>query len=351
MSTGDLKIALVHDELIRRGGAEAVFEELTRIFPSADVYALYAGRPVLEFEKEHRAVHTSFLQKLPVWFRRHPSRVLPFLPLAAEKFDFSKYAVVLSSASGFAKGIITRANVPHICYCHTPTRYLWEPRKARFAHHVASPLLHYLRMADYAAAQRVDVWLSNSRYTQQRIQKYYRRESQIIYPPIRTDFYQSDPQVPKKYFLVVGRRSSAKHFEQAQSVCDKLRLPLKIVGVGQPVGYVSEEKLRRLYQGARALLMPGVEDFGMAAAEALACGTPVIAQNAGGVRELVTSETGVLYTGASIEALAEGIRQFLAREGTFQALELQQSVTKFSTAIFQKSIQKTVAETLGRWNH
>lgn len=349
MSKGEPKIALVHDELIRRGGAEAVFEELTRIFPKADVYALYAGKPVLEFEKQPRVIHTSFIQKLPVWFRRHPSRVLPLLPLAAEKFDFSKYDAVLSSASGFAKGVITRANVPHICYCHTPTRYLWEPRKTRFARHVASPLLHYLRMADYAAAQRVDIWLANSKYTQQRIKKYYGQESEVVYPPIRTDFYFPDLNIEKKYFLIVGRKSPAKHFEQAVMVCKKLSLPLYLTGSGGG-GYVSDEKLRRYYRGARALIIPGVEDFGMAAAEALACGTPVIAQNTGGVREIVTGETGILYSGASVEALAEGIRQFLVREKTFQPLELQQSAAKFSTAVFHKSIQKTVAETLRHWN-
>lgn len=347
MSTGEPKIALVHDELIRRGGAEVVFEEMTKIFPSADIYALYTGRPILEFEKQKRKIHTSFLQKLPKWFRRHPSRMLPLLPLAAEKFDFSKYDVVLSSASGFAKAIITRANVPHICYCHTPTRYLWEPRKARFAHHVASPLLHYLRMMDYVAAQRVDVWLANSKYTQRRIRKYYGRESTVIYPPIQTDFFVPSPG-PRRYFLVVGRRSPTKRFEQAVFVCKKLSLPLKIVGEAGD-GHVSDKELRASLRQARAVLTPGVEDFGMVAAEALACGTPVIAQNAGGVREIVSRETGVLYSGDTAEALAEGIRQFLARESSFEAFVLQQSATKFSTAIFREQLLKTVAETFRVW--
>lgn len=345
MFKGELKIALVHDELIRRGGAEVVFEELTRIFPQADLFALYAGRPVLELDGEHKPIQTSFLQKFPLWFRRHPSRVLPFLLPAAEQFDFSQYDVVLSSASGFAKAIVTRSNVPHICYCHTPTRYLWEVRKNNI---LAKLILHYLRMVDYAAAQRVDYWLANSHYTKQRIKKYYGRDSEVIYPPIRTDFFTPGAKT-KKYFLVVGRKSPSKNFDQAIFVCKKLSLPLQIVGSGGS-GYVSDEELRKHYQSARALLIPGVEDFGMTAVEALACGTPVIAQNAGGVREIVRNfRHGILYDGTGAEALAEGIRRFLEREQSFRPQALVQYTQQFSSAIFHTKIQNTLARIVGDW--
>src|SRR3989344_7308814 len=126
MLTGDMRVALLHDELIRRGGAEIVFEELIRLFPQADIYSLYAGRPQIAAAGRRYRIHTTFLQSFPIWFRRHPRRLLPLLPYAAEQLDLSQYDVVISSASAFIKGVVTRANIPHICYCHTPTRYLWE---------------------------------------------------------------------------------------------------------------------------------------------------------------------------------------------------------------------------------
>jgi glycosyltransferase involved in cell wall biosynthesis len=368
MSKGDYKIALVHDELIRRGGAEVVFEELMNIFPQADVHALYAGGDSLTVNGTKRSIKTSFLQKFPRWMRRHPKHVLPLLPHAAEKFDFSRYDLVLSSASAFAKAVVTRANVPHVCYCHTPTRYLWEPRKAREAHHAVSPfatmLLHYLRIADYAAAQRVDVWLANSKYTQQRIEKYYRRPSEVIYPPVRTDFFYPLIQ-PRRHFLVVGRLTPSKRFADAIAVCEKLRLPLVVVGIGSEfsalrklagkyttfVGYASDTELRDLYRSARALLQPGVEDFGITSVEALACGTPVVAQAAGGVKEIVSHrQHGILHQGQGVEALAEGIRQFLAWEAKKNVETLQRRAMEFSSVQFREGIQNTIARVLAARN-
>ena len=326
------KIALVHDELIRRGGAEIVFEEMVKLFPKADVFALYSGGPELKLDGLTKPIHTSFLQRFPKWFRRHPARMLPWLPQAAEQFDFSEYDVVISSASAFAKGIVTRPHVLHICYCHTPTRYLWELKRNNV-------FLHYLRLVDFAAAQRVDVWLANSRYTQERIRKYYRQESLVVYPPIDTQFFLPEPR-QREYFLVVGRRSASKRFDIARAFCNKLNLPLVDTHGGR-----SREELRRLYRGARALLQPGVEDFGMAAVEALACGTPVIAQDAGGVKEIVESgRHGILYEGESVEGLAEGMRQFLEKEGQFEVSALRERAGQFSTDRFRRAMRERVAE-------
>lgn len=345
---GEPRIALIHDELIRRGGAEIVFEELVHIFPEADVYTLYAGTPVMTIDGQRHKIRTSFLQKWPIWFRRHPRRLLLFLLQAAEQFDFSQYDVVFSSASGFAKGIITRSNVPHICYCHSPTRYLWDsthdviaarPRGTRL---VGRMLLHYLRLADFAAAARVDHFIANSHYTQQRISKYYRRESKVIFPPIDTGFYFPDLKQEKKYFLCVGRLSPSKYFEQAIAVCKKLHMPIVMV-----TGKSSPEELRQHYRQARALLQPGVEDFGMAAAEALACGTPVVALGQGGVREIVTDgQHGILYPSQNPEALAEGLRQFLLLENQFSPERLQQQAMQFSKQRFASEINKAVAKAL-----
>lgn len=362
----NLKIALVHDELTRRGGAEVVLAQLLRIVPHADVYTLYAGRPQITVDGVTHVVRTTFLQRFPRWWRRHPGRLLPLLSYAAESIDLAAYDLVISSASAFAKAIVTRATIPHICYCHTPTRYLWDTsheilgRTPRWQRGPAKVLLHLARIADFVGAQRVDHYIANSKWTQQRIATYYRAESTVIYPPIDTSFFT--PRAlgtgeHKQFFLCVGRLTPSKHFEQAIAVCAKLSLPLIVVGEGQElrrlrrlagkhtqvVGKVDQETLRSYYRQARALLQPGTEDFGMATAEALACGTPVIAYGVGGAAEIIRhNETGLLYTPASVEGLAEAVRLFLSRQQPFIPGELQNSVLKFSTSAFDRAIRQQV---------
>lgn len=366
MST-EPRIAIVHDELIRRGGAEEVLEELVRMYPQADIYALYAGNvPKMTIDGVTHDIKTSSLQKLPTWFRKHPGRMLPFLPQAAEQFDLSKYDLVISSSSGFAKGVVTRSQIPHLCYCHTPTRYLWDAtlavtKKYKVLGFPLQLLFHYLRMVDFAAAQRPNAYIANSKYTQQKIQMYYRRESTIVYPPINTTFFTpsfakaSDGKPP--YLLCVGRLTPEKHFDQVIAVAEKLQIPLVIAGTGSEykrlramagkytslVGRVDRESLRELYRNARAFVQPGVEDFGMASVEALACGTPVIALAEGGASEIVTNGVhGVLYQECLPETLGEAIRQFLRLEHSFNTSKLQQQAMKFSADNFRKGIAKQV---------
>jgi glycosyltransferase involved in cell wall biosynthesis len=316
MST-DLKVALVHDELVRRGGAEQVLEELIRMYPNADVYSLYAGnKPSLTVDGKKYKIHTSSLQKWPAWFRKHPGRMLPFLQQAVEEFDVSNYDIVISSVSGFAKGVITRSNVPHLCYCHTPTRYLWDAShvvssKRRFSKYILNFLFHYLRMIDFTSAQRPDAYIANSHYTKHKIQTYYKRDSIVVYPPIDTIFYTPGKGADTRpYFLCVGRLTSEKKFDHAIAVAEKLHMRLIVAGTGSEykrlrqmagkytefVGRVDKETLRALYRNARAVIQPGVEDFGMTAAEALACGTPVIAYGEGGVVEIVRDGVHGIFT-------------------------------------------------------
>lgn len=366
-NTGEPRIALVHDELTRRGGAEVVFEEMAALFPEADIYTLYAGRPVLRVNGRLKTVATTFLQSWPAWFRRHPSRILPLLPHAAEQIDLSGYDLVISSSSGFAKAIVTRAAVPHVCYCHTPTRYLWDNAHEAIGaksqwRWLKAGVLHYLRLTDYAAAQRVDVFIANSRWTAERINTYYRRPSRVIYPPVDTAFYTPAPaSEPRGYFLCAGRLTESKHFEQAIQACEKLKLKLVIAGRGRKrrewghlagpqttfAGRVDNVTLRRLYRGARALLQPGEEDFGMAAVEALACGTPVIALGRGGALETVRhGETGWLYRQPTVEALAEAIRQFLLRENRWRPEAAQRQAMQFSRQRFAAAMRQVVQETM-----
>lgn len=369
LAQGNLRVAIVHDELIRRGGAEIVLEELLRIYPQADVYALYAGNvPKMTIDGKTYDIKTSSLQKMPVWFRMHPGRLLPFLPQAAEQFDLSSYDLVISSASGFAKGIVTRSGVTHLCYCHTPTRYLWDGYqnvlKNRPGKNIIMRLLfHYLRIVDFTAAQRPDTYIANSKYTASRIKSYYRKDSSVVYPPIDTNFFVPGKtiDIKKDFFLCVGRLTKEKRFDHAIQVAEKLGLKLKIVGIGSDqtrlkklagkhtefLGQVSKEELRELYRGARALIQPGVEDFGMSAVEALACGTPIIALGKGGICEIVTNGVqGILYTDQLPETLAEAIRQFLRIERAFYPGNLQKRALHFSQDTFKKGITEQVEHLL-----
>jgi len=367
--TGDnTKIAIVHDELTRRGGAEVVLEEIIRLYPDADIFTLYAGRPLITVDKKQYQVGTTFLQKFPAWFRRHPARLLPLLPHAAEQLDLSAYNLVISSSSAFAKAIITRANVPHLCYCHTPTRYLWDAnqevtnRAPKLLKWPGKMLTHYLRLSDFTAAARVDFFLANSEWTKQRIKTYYRRPSNVVFPPVDTSFFTpapyTQPQLKKSApFLCVGRLTPAKHFEQAINVCEKLSLPLTIIGNGpylrrlrklagpytRIITKVSAKDLRFHYRGARALLQPTAEDFGIAAVEAQACGTPVIAYGLGGANENIRHRsTGLLYDQPTVESLAEAIRSFLEIEDDFQREQMQNQAMRFGTSVFRQNFSEHV---------
>lgn len=362
----DLKVALVHDELVRRGGAELVLEELVRMYPNADIYSLYAGNiPKMTVDGKTYDIDTSSLQTWPIWFRQHPGRMLPFLPQAVEQFDLSAYDIVISSSSGFAKGIITRSNVPHLCYCHTPTRYLWDAshvitKRPAFYQFPLKFLIHYLRMIDFTFAQRPDAYIANSQYTKNKITTYYRKDSTVVYPPIDITYFTPHAQ-KKEYFLCVGRLTREKKFDHAISVAEKLGVQLIITGTGSDrkrleklagknttfLGAISKEQLRDMYRGARGLIQPGIEDFGMTAAEALACGTPVIAYGEGGVREIVKDGLhGVLYAEQLPETLAEALRTFIRKEKTFDAGRLQKQAMQFSVDRFREGVAKQVEHLL-----
>lgn len=368
------RIALVHDELTRRGGAERVLEEIIDLLPQADVFALYAGEPHLIVNARSYAIKTTFLQKMPRWFRSHPRRLLPLLPYAAEQIDVANYDLVISSASAFAKGVVTRANIPHLCYCHTPARFLWDthndviracPWLTRSA---ARFFFHTLRISDFAAAQRVDSFIANSHWTKQRIASYYRRPSEVIYPPIDTAYYTpSNGNIfGQPYFLCVGRLTRSKHFEQAIAVCEKLETHLVIIGDGDDrkhlermagkyttiLGQTDRTALRSFLRGAMALLQPAEEDFGMASVEAMACGTPVIAYGVGGANEIIRPwETGILYDTRRVEALAEAVRRFLSNQKAFKMETLQLRALDFSRDVFRQQFItkiKQVVEERGR---
>ncbi len=368
------KVALVHDFLVAYGGAERVFEQLAEMYPEAPIYTLLYDRERMGEHFRGRDIRTSWLGKLPRFIKKRYRLFLPFFPVAVEGFDLREFDLVISSSGAWSKGIITRLNTTHVAYLHSPMRYAWDYHEAYLKELGARGrrniftrlLLSYLRIWDTQAALRPDVLLANSRFTAARIRKYYHREAEVIYPPASlreqahsrntTGMPRSDSQ-KREYFVVVSRLTRSKKVAAVVEAFNKLGLPLVIAGTGPEettlkkiagrnirfVGFVTDSELAELYRGARALIFPSEEDFGMVAVEALSFGAPVIALEYGGIREIVTAGAmGEFFHVAEPEIIAEGVRRFLEHEGQYDVALMQAAVKKFSTENFQSGMKKNL---------
>jgi len=325
-----MRVALIHDCIVHMGGAERTLQSIHDLFPEAPIYILVGDERVAERMLPHTEVHYSFAHHLPGaarFFRAY----FPLYPLAVESFDLAGFDVVISSSFAFAKGVLPSLSTCHISYCYSPLRYLWSEyhyhRKTLFRQPwkriFVDPLLHYLRMWDRLSADRVDHFVAISQTTADRIAKYYRRTSSIIYPPVRVS------QIPLAgssgdYFLLVSRLMSYKRVDLAVQAFNELGLPLKIVGIGPELaklrrqsrpnveflGSVSDSTLEECYSGCRAFVYPGIEDFGIVMVEAQAYGKPVVACSGGGASEIVVDgSTGVLFDQQTPDALIQAIRR------------------------------------------
>ncbi len=368
--TAGIKGALVHDFLVSYGGAERAFQAIAELYPEAPIYTLLASPELVEKYFKGRDIRVSWLGKLPRWIRKRYRLFLPFFPSAVEAFDLREFDLVVSSSSAWGKGIVTRLNTKHIAYLHSPMRYAWDYHEQYLSELGARgkfslftrALLSYLRVWDRQAAERPDFLIANSRYTEARIEKYYRRESVVIYPPVS---FTETPRIvtesirKRDYFLVVSRLTRSKKVDVVVEAFNKLGLPLVIVGSGPEeeslrkkanrnitfTGFVEDSRLVELYAGARALLFPSEEDFGLAAAEALSFGTPVIAFEYGGIREIVESgKTGELYHAQTPEIAAEGVRRFLKNEGKYDIDFMKASVAHLTKERFQEEMRRFLEE-------
>jgi len=365
---GGRSVALVHDFLLSPGGAEKVLEMFSALFPHAPIYTILHDPDGMKGMFDGRDIRPSFLQKMPRVVRRRHRFLLPLFPTAPETFDLRDYDIVISSSGAWSKGIVTRLNTLHIAYIHSPMRFVWDYNE-RYAREARGKepgiflraILSYVRVWDRQAADRPDVLVANSRYTQQRIAKYYRRESSVLYPPIADVVKDDAPPQEKKYFLIVSRLSSYKNVALAMDVCNKLELPLVAVGEGREyaklwrhagktvrmVGWQDEKSLARFYAGARAVLFPAEDDFGMVAAEALAHGVPVIAVRRGGVTEIVQEGvTGEFFDVPVAEVCADALRRFLEKEGTYDHAALRAAAQKFSQERFVRSFGAILSDAL-----
>lgn len=325
-----MKIALVHDYLSQDGGAERVLRAFHEIWPEAPIFVLFEQKgKVAGFD--NAKIKESFLSYLP-FGRTKYQWYLPFMPLAVEKYQLHDFDVVLSSTSAFAKGVLTRPGALHISYCHTPTRYLWTDTHEyiadlsynRVIKSFLPPLLHRLRLWDKMSVDRVDHFIANSDTVRARIQKYYRRDSDIIYPPVSTNHFFVSPQVGD-YYVTGGRMVPYKRFDLVVRVFNRLGWKLKVFGDGPAlnelkkiakpniefIGRVSDTDKAALMSGARAFIHPQVEDLGITALEAMAAGRPVIAYGVGGATEtVIPQKTGLLFYEQNWDVLYQTLRDF-----------------------------------------
>jgi glycosyltransferase involved in cell wall biosynthesis len=365
------RIALVHDWLNQVGGAESVLENLVALFPGAPVYTSIYWARKMPAEYQEWDVRTTWLDRLP-GIKRHHRLFLPLYPLAFESLDLGQYDIVLSNKSGFCHGLITPPETLHICYCLSPTRYVWRYQDyaqregfaalARLAMH---PLLSWLRVWDRLAADRVDRFVAISTEIQHRIDKYYRRESEIIYPPVDTSRF-APATTYEDYYLVVGRQIPYKRIDLAVRACTQLGVPLKVSGVGRDherlrsiagptvefLGRVPDGELPALQARCRAFLFPGAEDFGIAPVEAMAAGRPVIAYAYGGALDtVVEGVTGTLFTEQTVESLCGALQRF--DPDAYDPQTIRQHAERFDTGVFRRKIIDYVErawEEHGRWS-
>jgi len=318
-----MKVALVYDRLNKWGGAERILLALHKLFPQAPLYTSVYDKKKAPWADVFN-VKTSFLQNFPL--ATHHELYASLMPLAFESFNFDEFDLVISVTSEAGKSIITKPQTKHICYCLTPTRYLWSGYDEYFKNPLlkilSKPVVLYLKFWDKIAAQRPDEYIAISKEVQGRISKYYDRNSTVVYPSIEIQNYEKES---RDYFLIVSRLVSYKKIDLAIEAFNKLKLPLKIIGTGMEInrlkkmagptieflGYLTDKELVEYYSGCRALIFPGFEDFGLTILEAQSFGKPVIAFKGGGALEtVIEGKTGIFFNKPNIESLTKAIRQF-----------------------------------------
>lgn len=366
------KVAIVHDFLGNYGGAEGVLEAICEIFPEAPIFTLLCDKKAIEKWDgnwvKNRKIEESFLKKAPDFLKKRKKYLLPFMPAAIEALSLRDYDLIISSSGAFSKGIVIKPKTTHICYLHSPMRYVWDwnseylnEQKIGGKRKLLTRLfLNYLRTWDRASADRPDFLVVNSKYTAQRVNKYYRRDCKVIYPPVKIDDIPLNEK-NEGFFLTVGRLTPYKKTSLIIDTFAKLKLPLIIVGEGAEgrelkekiqqsgndriklVGWQTRENLIKLYQRSRAFIFSAEDDFGIAPVEAMAAGKPVIALRAGGAIEtVIEGATGEFFDQPKMEMLADGVRKFIENEKNYNPQEIRRQAEKFSKEKFKKNLEEYI---------
>ena len=371
-----MKVAIIHYWFVSRRGGERVVEELCRLFPQAHLYTHVFDQKSLTSDLDGKIKFTSFINRLPFakrWYKNY----LPLMPLALEQLDLRGYDLVISSESGPAKGVLTSPETLHICYCHTPMRYVWDmylnymSTSGRIKRFFMAPLLHYLRLWDRLSADRVDHFVANSAYVARRIAKHYRREADVVYPPVAVDDFSISEQLGD-FYLMVGQLVGYKRADLAVKAFTRSGKRLIIIGEGEELGSLRAiagknveflgrqpfEVLRDHYSLCQALIFPGEEDFGIVPLEAMASGRPVIAFGKGGALEtVVDGKTGVFFREQTEDALLEAVERFEGMKDYFDSAEIREHACRFGPERFRSEMSKIIetqlqahARAMGRWD-
>ncbi len=370
----DLRVALAHDWLTGMRGGEKVLEGLCRMFPGADIVTL-VHRPglVSPLIEQHR-IRTSVVQRLPLHATKYRS-YLPLFPFAIEQFDLDAYDLVISSSHCAAKAVVAAGRARHICYCHSPMRYAWDQFDSYFgparvgtlaSRWIYRPTLKWLARWDAATSSRVDRFVANSRHVAARIRRYYNRDASVVYPPVDTRFYHPDTGSRDDHVLVVSALVPYKRIDLAIDACRRARVRLRIAGEGPEraklerlasgtatfLGQIGDEDVREEYCRARAFILPGEEDFGIAPLEAQACGCPVVALRRGGaVETVVDGETGVLFREPNADQLVEALGRLTGLR--LDPAQIRRHAERFSAPRHAAQMRALIDETLAgprdRW--
>lgn len=359
------RIAIVHDWLVTLGGGERVLEALVTLFPSADLYTLVHDPRPFRGTALDRPVFTSALQRLPLAKHRH-RWFIGLMPWAVERLNVSDYDLVLSSSSAVAHGVRPQQGARHINYIHAPMRYAWDPESHLGywglsrgpASAAARYLLRSLRAWDKKASKRVDMFLANSRFTADNVQRCYGREAEVVYPPVRTDFFKPAEE-RQDYYITVSRLVPHKRTELIVEAFNRMGKPLVVVGdgpsrrklekmAGQNVRLVvnaTDREVAQLLGRARAFAFAGVEEFGISMVEAQAAGCPVIAYGSGGALEtVIDGQTGVLYGEQSVEGLLAGVAEFKRIERQLSLRGIRTQAELFGVEVFRSRFMELVED-------
>ena len=364
-----MRVALVHDYLTHLGGAERVLECLMELYPNAPLYTTVYDPDNVSSIIDSRRIRSSFLQRMPGAKKPHRYYPLALMPLAVEQFDLSQYDIVLSATHSFSKGLVVGSDTMHVSYCFTPTRYAWDDSHryvrefapGKMLQRFAPVALSYIRLWDFYAAQRVHMYLTLSEYVARRIKKYYRRDSKVIAPPVDLKAFTVSDQ-DDGYYLIVSRLVPYKRIELAIDACEAMGRPLKIVGIGPEMemlkkraskwtsflGFVPDAQLAMVYRGARALLFPQEEDYGITPLEAAACGKPTIAYGVGGALETVSEGvSGIFFGEQTKEKMMGAISEF--EKIKFSPARIRVHAERFSRKGFMDKIRKAVDQAYCAW--
>lgn len=357
-----MKCALVHYWLVNMRGGEKVLEELCRLLPEADIFTHVCDRERISDELKKHAISTTFISRLP-GAKQHCQYYLPLMFRALEKLDLSDYPLIVSSESGPAKGVRKAPGARHVCYCHTPMRYLYDMYEEYYRNAGAMGKLAMrlfrdpLRRLDAASAEGVDVFVANSSFVRERIKRIYRRDAEVVNPPVDVDFFRpaEGGNIAKEdYYLFVGELTAYKRPELALRSCLELGRPLVIVGDGPEknrlrriaggselvrfAGRAPRKELKKHYQSARGLLFPGVEDFGIVPVEAMASGCPVVAYGAGGAAESVNEDCGVFFYDPDTRSLKKAMLELEKRDWPTERLLARAS--RFAPEVFRSRMKR-----------